>query len=143
MIAATTRPTPTGSATLAGTPSVQQPLPKPQPERGAGERAGQDTDERDADLDGRQELARVIGQRQRAARADDVAVDHGLKAGPAGRDDGQFRHRQEAVDQNENEDDGQFKEKHVATYRHRSAAVRSGKWPGSSAAAKNYLLKSD
>ena len=45
------------------------------PQRGAGERAGQHADQRDPDLDRRQEFAGIRRQRQRAAGTRDVLFD--------------------------------------------------------------------
>ena len=41
------------------------------------------------------------------------AVDHRLQAGRAGRNDRQFRHGQQAVDADEDDDDGDFEVKHA------------------------------
>jgi hypothetical protein len=81
-------------------------------ERGARKGAGKHADQRDADLDCGQELSRIGAERQSAAGALDVAVDHGFEPGGPRRHDGKLGHRQEAVDADEDDHDADFKVQH-------------------------------
>ena len=77
-------------------------------ERGAGEGARQHADQSDADLHRGKEFAGIGGQRQRAPRAADAFLDQ--PASRAGRDEtiAKFRHRQQAVDDDQDGDDRKF-----------------------------------
>ena len=77
---ATTMPTPRASATPALTPFATRKSRQPLAERGAGEGTGKHADQRDADLDRRQEFAGVRTKVERTAGPLDVAVDHRLEA---------------------------------------------------------------
>ena len=84
-------------------------------ERGAGEGARENADQGDADLHRRQEAPRVGAERQRAAGALHLAVDHRLEPGGAGRNDGQLGHCQQAVDEHEDDDRGDLDIEHGAS----------------------------
>jgi len=68
--------------------------------------AGEDSNQRDPDLDRRKEPARVVDQDERLAGAAVAMACHVLKPAPARGDDGKLRHRQQAVygDQEEHEE---------------------------------------
>jgi hypothetical protein len=76
-------------------------------ERRAREGAGQDADEGDADLNGREKAARLLGQRQRRACTGPTRVGHRLEAGFSGGDDGELGQGEQPVEGDEAEgDDG-------------------------------------
>ena len=104
----TTRPTPTVSASVlreaVPRPAMRQPLAQ----RGAGKRARQHADQGDADLHRGKEFAGIGCQRQRAPRAADAFLDQRREPRRPGRDDRQFRHRQQAVDDDQDRDDRKF-----------------------------------
>ena len=106
---ATTMPTPSVLASVGESPASASEVGEALAERGAGEGAGQHADQRDADLDGGQEASGVGAERQRATGAADVTVDHRLQARGAGGDNGQFRHGQQAVHADQNDDNRDFK----------------------------------
>jgi hypothetical protein len=91
---------------------INEPFGETLPERGSGKGAGEDADQGDADLDAREKAARIGCQRQRAPRADDLAVDQRLQSAAPGRDNGEFREREKSVDQDQRDDDRQFDENH-------------------------------
>ena len=93
-----------------------QPGGQPLPQRRAGEGAGQHADQRDADLHGGEEFAGIGGQRQRAARAGDAFFDQRRQPRRPGRHDGQFRHREQAIDDDQDRDDPEFQIQHVAAF---------------------------
>jgi hypothetical protein len=62
----TTRPTPMASARPCERPSSTSHCDSRWPERGAGERAREHADQRDADLHGGEEFSGIGGERQRA-----------------------------------------------------------------------------
>ena len=71
----------------------------------AGEGTVEDGDQRDADLRGGQELARIRRQLQRRRRAPVAVRRQTLQPWPPRSDDRQFGHRQEAVEQHQREND--------------------------------------
>ena len=77
-------------------------------ERGAAVRAGEDADQGDAHLDRRQELGGVGGDAQRRSRALVAGVGPLLQAHAAGGDDGDLRHREDTVGDEQEEDDDEF-----------------------------------
>ena len=80
-------------------------------QRGAREGAGQDADEGDADLDRGQEPARILHENQGRAGAGAALLGHGLEAGAAGGDDGEFGKSEDAVEGDESESDDQFEQR--------------------------------
>ena len=87
---------------------LDQPRRKALAERRAGKRAGQDADQGDADLDGGEEAAGVRGQRKRALRSMDAFLSQGRQPRGAGGHDGQFRHGEQAVDDDQDRGDPEF-----------------------------------
>ena len=86
-----------------------QEFAQAQAERGTRECAGHDADQRDADLDRRKKPSGVLGETERGSRAGDALfLEHPQPRG-AGRHDGQFGHREKAVDHREYDDDRNFK----------------------------------
>ena len=90
-------------------PLVEQDLGEPVAERRTGEGAGQNADKRDADLDRGEEAAGILGQPEGRGSARASVVGHGLQAGFAGRDDGEFGQGEEAVQANEKDGNAEFK----------------------------------
>ena len=86
-------------------PSKRQPLGDRPAEAGARIGAGEDADQRDADLHGRQEAAGIGGQLERASGAAAAALGHRLQPRLARRDDRQLAHRQHAVERDQREDE--------------------------------------
>ena len=74
-------------------------------QRRAGEGARKDADQRDADLHAGQEAAGILGQPDGRRGPLAALVGQQLQPRGAGRDDGQFGHRQKAVDQRQQNDD--------------------------------------
>ena len=77
-----------------------------------GQGAGDDADQRDADLDRGQEFSGIGSQRERAARAADAAFDQRREARRTGGDDRKLRHRQQTVDDDQDRHDRKFQIKH-------------------------------
>ena len=69
--------------------------------------AGQNADQRDADLHRRQEPARLGGQVERISGARGAGLDHRLQPRLARRDDRQLAHRQHPVQRDQREDQDQ------------------------------------
>ena len=75
---------------------------------GAAEHAREDADQGDADLHGRQEALRVLGQDARPGGAGDpLALQH-CKPGAVGRDQGQLAQGERAVQPDQQQDHDQF-----------------------------------
>ena len=81
-------------------------------EGGAAIGAGQNADQRDADLDGGQELAWIFHEADGGPGAAVSLVRHLLKSCPPGRNDRQFRHGEKAVQQDQQNDNDQFPGEH-------------------------------
>ena len=88
---------------------------------GAGERARQDADKSDADLDGREKPSGLLRQLQGEGGA--PAVDHRLQAGLAGRYDGEFRQGKETVQEDQKEGYAKFQHGAFWRARHHSKVV--------------------
>ena len=85
-----------------------QPVFKMLGDARAAEHAGQHADEGDADLHRGEEALRVLGQGQRdGGAADALALEHG-QSRPAEGDECQLAHREDAVDQDQQQDDDDF-----------------------------------
>ena len=105
-----------GAGHPVGNAVVDQQVAQPLAERRAREGAGKHADQRDADLHGRQEAAGIGAELERAAGAAHVPVDHRLEPGRPGRDDRQLRHREQAVDDDEDDHRADFDIDHGAVY---------------------------
>ena len=82
-----------------------QPVLKVLGDAGAAEDAGQDADEGDADLDGGEEALGVVGKGEGdGGAADALALEDG-EAGAAEGDEGELAHREDAVDEDQQQDD--------------------------------------
>ena len=92
--------------------------------RRAGEGAGQDADEGDADLDRRQEPSGILRQPEGGGGARASAVGHRLQAGLAGRDDGQLGQCEEAVQADQEESYAEFEHGVFRCAWHRSRSRR-------------------
>ena len=88
-------------------PGSRQPSAQGRARKGAG----QDAHEGDADLDGREEAARILHQRQGDSRPGAAFLGHGLEAGAAGGDDGEFRKGKDAVEGDEADSDDEFEQR--------------------------------
>ena len=86
---------------------------EPLAEGGPGEGAGEDADEGDADLDRRQERPGIFGERQ-GGGAPAALIRHGLQAGAAGGDEGEFGQGKQPVEGDENEGDDEFQHNSLA-----------------------------
>jgi len=75
-------------------------------------RSGQHTVEGDPDLDGREELARIGRECKRPAGPHHFAVDPGLQTSASRRHDRKLRHRKDAVEHNQRDNDHDFDEQH-------------------------------
>jgi len=95
---------------IVGNADGFEPVGEPEAQGGAGKSARQDTHQGDADLYRRQELARVLSERDGNGGAVIALVGHGAQARGTGGDNGQFRHGQQAVDDGQNDDDQNFYE---------------------------------
>jgi hypothetical protein len=93
-------------------PQLDEPFRQTLADGGPGERAREHPDQGNAHLHRRQEPTRIGRERKRAARADHVAVDQRLQPAAPGRDDGELRKRQQAVDEHQGDHDRQFDEQH-------------------------------
>ena len=87
----TTKPTPTASATPVGRPSWANHSARRSPSVAPEKAPGQHADQGNTDLDGRQKPTGITCQCEGAARANDLAIDHGLQPGAPGGHDGEFR----------------------------------------------------
>ena len=105
-----------GAGHPVGNAIVDEQVAQALAERGAGEGAGEHADQRDADLHGRQEAAGIGAELERAAGAAHVPVDHRFQPGRAGRDDRQFGHGEQAVDDDEDDHRADFEINHGAVY---------------------------
>ena len=77
-------------------------------QRIAGVDTREDADERDADLDGREELVGILDDPERALRAGVSLPGTQFEVGTAGRDQCDFRHGEDAVEQDQQDDDDDF-----------------------------------
>jgi hypothetical protein len=96
-----------GPGSAGREPGVQSPG-----DGGLAVGAGQDADQGDADLHGRQEPRRVLGHGQGQLGALVAAIGEGLEPGLAGRDHRQFGHGEDPVQEERGEDDGERDEDH-------------------------------
>ena len=103
-------PDPERARSTCGDASSHQPCGEPQAKRRAGESAGQDADERDADLNGGKEAAGVRSQLEGRRGAADIPLHHALETSRTGRDNCQFGHGKKAVHGNQNDDNRDFKQ---------------------------------
>ena len=113
--------------------ALQQEFTQPVAEGGARKGARQHADQADADLCRRQEFARVLGQLQRHCRALVAIGGHDFQPRRAGRNNGEFRHGKQPVQEDQNDDDDDFDvhELMLTANRHRhkgswSTASRAG-----------------
>ena len=83
-----------------------------QADGGARKGARQHADQRDADLHGGQELAGVGGQEQGALGAGDATLGHHAQARRPGGHHGQFRHRQQTIENDQGDDKAEFDDQH-------------------------------
>jgi hypothetical protein len=83
-----------------------QPLGDRAAEARARISAGQDADQRDADLHGRQEPPGIGGKVERGLRAAMASLDHRLEPRLARRHDRQLRHGENAVQRDQHGNDG-------------------------------------
>lgn len=71
----------------------------------ARDHAGEDADQRDADLNGGQKPPRLLGQREGGLRAGAALLGQGAQPALASRDQGQLRQREDAVERDQQDDD--------------------------------------
>ncbi|MHC2563818.1 hypothetical protein ACVIVD_005812 [Bradyrhizobium liaoningense] len=105
-------PDPDDVGNALGEAELEQPLRQPLSERCARECAGEHTDQRDADLHRRQELAGIGGQRQRPLGAAHALGRQQRQPRRTRRDHGQFGHGEQAVDDDQDDDDDEFEREH-------------------------------
>ncbi len=72
---------------------------------GAGVGAGEDADQRDADLHRGEKSGRILAEPERPAGAAVAGPGHGLEPSPPGGDDGELGHGEEPVQNNEHQHD--------------------------------------
>ena len=72
---------------------------------GNGWSAREDADQSDADLRGREQLARIGGELERGTRAVAARTGHRLEPRPASGNDREFGHREKPVDRHQCDDD--------------------------------------
>jgi len=94
---------------------AHQPSAEAAAEGRTGEGAGEDANQRDANLDRREEAPRILGKRQRGGRAGVARLGHGAQAAPPGGDDGEFREREDAVQQHQDQDEGEIEHRASAS----------------------------
>ena len=88
---------------------LTQPLGQLRGQRRAAVRAREDADQRDAHLDRRQELGGIGGDAKGGSRALVPGVGPLLQPDAAGGDDGNLRHREDAVEDEQHQDDDEFR----------------------------------
>ena len=97
-------------AAPASGPNVRKPGGHPVDQADRRERGGQEAEEVDPDLDDRQEAARLLLEPQDAGGAAVAFVDELLEAAAADRDERDLGRREDAVEKDEHDDDGEFEE---------------------------------
>ena len=89
-----------------------------------------DADQRDADLHGGEKFSRIGSQRERAAGTGNALGDKAGQPRRPGGDDGQLRHREQAIDDDQDRDDPEFQIEHDSALLFRLAPAGSNPLDG-------------